>query len=263
MREFITKRVPKILREEFVKYLFVALLGGVGTVLFSSIPTIRRFIGLPVTFTVGTLLLLVFVSSAITFFIVRLRLHAAIAALELEVSTDETTRIFNEKALSKCFDETVRRCRKENIPFCVIVFDIDGFKQINEQRGYQDANHIMSLLVKQVRATIRPDDVLIRRHRGGDEFVIFALNNSLTRGERTGNRVREQIEKYDRFRGLLNPVPLSITISVGVAECNVSSETLETVLGRADHALQFAKTKRNRVELDDRYESPMPLPNRG
>jgi diguanylate cyclase (GGDEF)-like protein len=252
---FLKKHLPRLAREEVAKYLIVGLLGAFGTYLANSIPKVKVFLAIPLTMPVGAILGIIVGTALITVIFVRLSYRARIATLELEASTDETTQVFNERALSSCFDETTRRSKKERAPFCVIVFDIDGFRDVNSRYGYQDANHILTSIVKQVRATIRSEDVLIRRHRSGDEFIIFAFNNFLTKGERTADRIREHIEKYPRFAGRANLVPAQITISAGVAECDVESESLDDVLRRADEALKIAKAKKNTVELSTEYES--------
>ena len=149
-----------------------------------------------------------------------------------------------------------KRSKNEGKPFCVIAFDIDGFRQINHEYGYQDANHILLSVVEQVNETIRPEDQFIRRHRSGDEFIVFAFNNNLTRGEYTANRIRERLEKYEKFSVRVNKVPVRITISAGVAECNVNNEeSLDDVLRRVDEALKVAKSKKNSVERNETYES--------
>ena len=136
-------------------------------------------------------------------------------------------------------------------PVSIILFDIDGFKEINDYFGHQFGDELLvkvgTLLQKQA------DGLLSVTRLGGDEFVIVA---PFDRGQTTAlaNFIRLEIQEF------LVGEP-AITASFGVATNNGDCE-MQTTLQTADKALYAAKNAgRNMVVTDESYAEELALNN--
>lgn len=125
---------------------------------------------------------------------------------------------------------------------CLLMLDVDHFKQINDQLGHTVGDEVIRAMAAIVRACVRATDCAGRY--GGDEFAII-LNGMDTRGALlVAQRISQQVEAQ-RFRDYPN---LRFTTSIGVAAANQRHARLRDWLDAADAALYQAKNAgRNRV----------------
>lgn len=173
----------------------------------------------------------------------------AITALKAEVSTYETrlreaetvaskdslTGLFNRRSM----EQRIELAITEQRPFCVVVLDLDGFKQVNDTHGHTVGDALLVQFSEEVRTNIRSTDIAGRW--GGDEFVL------LLTCDRTS--ARAQIERIEKWvfgeytlpaTGRKEPLKLQVRASVGVAEWN-RGETLAKLIERADHVMYREK----------------------
>lgn len=124
-------------------------------------------------------------------------------------------------------------------PLCVVYFDLDHFKNINDQNGHAVGDQVLIKAAKIMASQLRQDDVLARI--GGEEFVLALPKTPRDQAEKIANRIRLMIAKID------DPVP--VTISAGVAQMMPGSN-LGQVMDLADQGLLEAKRQgRNRVQF--------------
>jgi diguanylate cyclase (GGDEF)-like protein len=128
-------------------------------------------------------------------------------------------------------------------PLSVVMFDIDGFKQINDSFGHSVGDQVLQCLTQVVRAKLRSADVIGRY--GGDEFVILCPHTSAQEALPVAERIHASSASIhvETDKG-----PLTVTISIGIAQTTHSSvpgpgksDTLENLLRCADQALYAAK----------------------
>lgn len=125
----------------------------------------------------------------------------------------------------------------------IIVFDIDHFKAVNDQRGHDAGDRILKDLVSLVLLNTRQQDTLARW--GGEEFVLLCGATDRDSAQGLAEKLRGLIMQHT----FECPQPLKITISLGVASLQ-AGENFEGALKRADEALYRAKDLgRNRVEM--------------
>jgi|GEM_PF-2374323 len=142
--------------------------------------------------------------------------------------TDALTRLFTKTAGQR----KITKRLQNGANGALIVFDLDNFKQINDQYGHLVGDEVLSAVGDLVRKTFRKDDILYRF--GGDEFVIF-LEGAEKEADvlRLVELLKEKIQtKFAKYG--------SITCSVGIA-FNVNADNYETLFNNADKAVYAAK----------------------
>lgn len=150
--------------------------------------------------------------------------------LKTKAYTDSLTGVYNKDRYSKDIKETMKQFYKTNIPFSIIVFDIDHFKKINDNLGHDVGDYILKQIVQVVKGQIRDNDKLYRW--GGEEFVII-VDKELQTAVRVANKLNKSIKEYD-FDGI------KITSSFGVAQASAEFDP-DTLFKAADKALYEAK----------------------
>lgn len=158
--------------------------------------------------------------------------------------TDPLTGLLNRAGMEK---EVLSILGTHNTLYgcCLIILDIDFFKNINDSLGHEVGDTVLVGLSKLVSNTLRKTDVLARW--GGEEFVLLIPDNGKKENLVFSNKLREHISKYQ----FLNTKELTITASLGVAPF-IQGETFEQCFKRADTALYKAKhSGRNRCEFAD------------
>ncbi len=167
-------------------------------------------------------------------------------ALRRETMLDPLTGLANRKA----FDENVERAGQlhtlTNEEACLLLVDIDLFKQINDRNGHPAGDAVLRGIASCfARTFLRRTDFVARY--GGDEFGVVLADTTHADAQRLGERLRLAVD------GLafpeIDPV-LKVTVSVGVAELRRGEPATDWVQ-RADRALYQAKqTGRDRLVVD-------------
>ncbi len=172
-------------------------------------------------------------------------LAEALDQLEQLAIRDELTGVLNRRAAMQVLSEELARSRRTGRPFSIALFDIDKFKQINDQLGHGMGDQVLKQFASVVGAAVRDTDRFARI--GGEEFLLVMPEQQDSRSAAQG---------ADRLRGLVEQhvwaaldQRLNVTVSTGVATLR-SAELAEQLLARADKALYTAKGQgRNRVCL--------------
>ncbi len=151
-----------------------------------------------------------------------------------EVRTDPLTGVSNRRALDETLVSMFAMMNRYELPFSIVIIDIDHFKKINDEQGHLYGDSILKSVAKLLDDAVRETDIVTRY--GGEEFVIVMPQTPLPGSCTFSERLRQNIEQS-----------LPLTISGGVAAA-VDGDTPQTLLARADAALYSAKAAgRNRV----------------
>ena len=126
---------------------------------------------------------------------------------------------------------------------CLILFDVDNFKHINDTYGHLAGDFVLQSLSKIVRGLIREGDMLFRY--GGDEFCLFTPSLP-DRARDIAERIRRTIEKQTFvYEGR----QINVTVSLGVGVRVPEDKNWKAVCARADKAFYKAKKAgRNQVK---------------
>ncbi|WP_457642591.1 GGDEF domain-containing protein [Persephonella sp.] len=161
-------------------------------------------------------------------------------------TTDPLTGAYNRYQLFKRLEEEIERTIRYNNKLCLIMFDIDNFKKINDTYGHSVGDLVLQKVIEAVRKHLRKTDIIGRF--GGEEFLIICLETDVKGGKKLAEKIRRIIEDL-RTENLPE-----ITVSIGVAGFD-GYERLHDFIKKADIALYSAKRKgKNRVEIYDPQE---------
>jgi diguanylate cyclase (GGDEF)-like protein len=97
--------------------------------------------------------------------------HVLQQALKVAATTDPLTGLVNRRAFEPILAREMHRCARLGHPLCLVVIDLDHFKQVNDVHGHQEGDRILAEVSRLWSQTLRATDVLARA--GGDEFVLL------------------------------------------------------------------------------------------
>ena len=167
------------------------------------------------------------------------RLRDGRRELERLSITDDLTGLFNRRYLMDMLALEIRRSRRMNHPFAVLMADVDNFKPYNDAHGHLEGDAALARVAAILRDTSRDVDCAARY--GGEEFVVLMPETEMAGAVEMAERIRTRLAGD----GVIGE---ALTISVGVAQFPADGETPEALLARADAALYQAKRDgRNRI----------------
>ncbi|MFK5915633.1 MAG: GGDEF domain-containing protein [Woeseiaceae bacterium] len=159
---------------------------------------------------------------------------------------DNLTGAHNRAALDEMLEREVDLAQRHHTALSVIMFDLDHFKQINDNYGHMVGDDVLRECVQCANQALRSSDLLFRY--GGEEFVVLLPGIDAKGSALAAERLRRLIEKHV-FNSRESTVP--VTISIGAASI-AAQETADMLLDRADKALYVAKNAgRNRVSFSE------------
>jgi diguanylate cyclase (GGDEF)-like protein len=160
-------------------------------------------------------------------------------------TTDALTALHNRRHFFTLGQATYRAAEQQHQPLTAIMLDIDHFKIVNDTHGHGAGDDVIHEVAARLTAAIRGHDLLGRY--GGEEFALLLPDTTTGPAAQLAERLRHSIAATP-IPTRVGPIP--VTISLGTAQHHQHDTTLETLLGRADHALYEAKQAgRNRVAL--------------
>jgi diguanylate cyclase (GGDEF)-like protein len=166
--------------------------------------------------------------------------------LEETSRVDYLTGILNRRAMTIRLEQMVSQIERGSGSFCMILLDIDHFKEINDTYGHDIGDHVLKYTVKQFRQCIREADELGRW--GGEEFLIMLPDTQLSEAVTLAKRLCSDLAANPMMHA---EKELCVTASFGVSLFQ-PGEILDTCLKRTDDALYAAKANgRNCVVISE------------
>uniref|UniRef100_UPI00404797BA diguanylate cyclase n=1 Tax=Aliarcobacter sp. TaxID=2321116 RepID=UPI00404797BA len=145
---------------------------------------------------------------------------------------DELTGIFNRKSYNEKIEEKFDLYKRYNAGFCVAMYDIDNFKNINDTYGHDIGDKVLKEMSKVIKENIRKTDLLFRI--GGEEFVIIFPKTKIEEGFLVAEKIREIISN-------LVIIPKEkITISIGITQTK-KEDTIQSIYERIDKLMYESK----------------------
>jgi diguanylate cyclase (GGDEF)-like protein len=151
-------------------------------------------------------------------------------------ATDSLTGLYNRRYTINELENQSRIARRNNREFSIAVFDIDNFKQINDDYGHLAGDDYLKRLSLELTQCLREQDICGRI--GGEEFLVILPETPLEGALHLANRVREKVRNIE----LTNQDRIiQTTISGGVSQFGLHASESRALFEKADLALQAAK----------------------
>ena len=186
------------------------------------------------------------------------RLEAAYKDLELSNARlkeysfkDEVTGLYNRRFYSIRLEEEVSRYRRFNHPVSVVLVDLDGFKEINDDLGHGAGDDTLRDMSDILLRYSRGINVICRY--GGDEFAVLLVETSKAGAKLYADRIRQVLSTHRFAHGR------RLTASFGIASLPEDvAPGADDLMRAADEALYAAKRAgKNRVSV---FEDVAPAP---
>jgi two-component system, cell cycle response regulator len=157
---------------------------------------------------------------------------------------DRLTGLGNRRRMDEDLERLVDLAQRYDRPLSVVLFDVDRFKQYNDTAGHAAGDEVLRRVAAALSDQCRGSDGAYRY--GGEELLVAFPEQDLEGATTAAERMRGAIEALALPHPGVTP-PAVVTASGGVA-CLGPSETVASLLGRADAALYRAKEEgRNRI----------------
>jgi diguanylate cyclase (GGDEF)-like protein len=161
-------------------------------------------------------------------------------------TVDSLTGLHNRRWLTDAFPRAMERCIRDGVPLCVVMVDIDRFKDFNDRHGHLVGDTVLSGVASRVAAGLRTQDLIARS--GGEQFAVLLPGTNTLDGLEIAQRIRVSVEQI-HFARSGHTLAENVTVSCGVAPLRLG-DTLDTLIASADKALARAKAGgRNRVDV--------------
>ncbi len=175
---------------------------------------------------------------------VQLRERAAQHRIERLAHFDMLTGLPNRALLIDRLTQESARAKRGARPFAVLMFDLDGFKKVNDTWGHAAGDQVLRQVAQRARECVRASDTIGRL--GGDEFLAILPETTLEGAQGVAEKLREALRKpYD-----LQKATATLGASVGIAVFPQHGTDSEDLQRAADGALYHSKREgKNRISV--------------
>lgn len=188
----------------------------------------------PGVFSQAELRLLSLLADQAAIAIINARLHQAVS---YQAHSDVLTGLPNRRALDERLEQEIQHAGRLNQSFCVVMMDLDGFKNINDTYGHDTGDEILRIAAQTMREALRSSDFLARY--GGDEMTLILPDTDLPQAARVTRKLQERLHALSI--SLPDGLLISLSVSGGIALFPAHAEIPAGLLRAADEALYKTK----------------------
>jgi diguanylate cyclase (GGDEF)-like protein len=153
--------------------------------------------------------------------------------------TDYLTGLPNRAHFERALNSELAHSRRTGELFSVLFMDLDGFKEINDTHGHAAGDKVLSEVALRLSAQVRQEDMVARF--GGDEFAVFIRQRAQDTTELLTQRIEQSVAEPILLSSHLQ---VSVGISIGRATYNDTTNTVSSLIARADQSLYQLKKAR-------------------
>jgi diguanylate cyclase (GGDEF)-like protein len=164
------------------------------------------------------------------------------------ISHDDLTGLLSSRSFFSELRREAARAKSEDVPFCVLMMDIDHFKQVNDTYGHLTGSKTIEEIGAVIMHTLRSGDAAARF--GGEEFAAFLLDAEIGQALVAAERIRDAVEEgeFSVIRQGKAAAKHKVTMSIGISTFPDDSRDPIELVEMADSALYRAKREgRNKV----------------
>ncbi|MGD0417539.1 MAG: diguanylate cyclase [Terriglobales bacterium] len=158
-------------------------------------------------------------------------------SLRLQAVRDPLTGLYNRRYMQEFLDHELHSARRKHRPLAVMMLDLDHFKRYNDNFGHTAGDQALAAVGEILLRSVRADDVACRY--GGEEFALILPECSLRQATVRAEEVRTRLREYCARRN--DETTDALTISIGVAAFDETTDRVDLLLKFADDALYQAK----------------------
>ena len=168
-----------------------------------------------------------------------------------QAMTDPLTGLYNRRFFWDALTREIAAASRKDTPFCVVLLDIDRFKQVNDTWGHDAGDVVLKSLATIIENSVRGSDVAARH--GGEEFAILLPETAIEVAAERAEDLRREIESHDvQYKARR----VRVTASFGVAQYGRCTPDAAALMKAVDAAMYAAKAAgRNRVVVSELSES--------
>ncbi|MGA7291790.1 MAG: sensor domain-containing diguanylate cyclase [Terriglobales bacterium] len=178
-------------------------------------------------------------------------------SLRVQAVRDPLTGLYNRRYMQEFLDHALHSARRKHRPLAVMMLDLDHFKRYNDSFGHSAGDRALSSIGEILLRSVRAEDIACRF--GGEEFVLIlpecSLRQAVTRAEEVRRRVCEHRGPAD------GPATDPLTVSIGVAAFDETTDRVDLLLKFADDALYQAKHAGRNRTVAARPANALPEPD--
>ncbi|HLE77030.1 MAG TPA: sensor domain-containing diguanylate cyclase [bacterium] len=167
---------------------------------------------------------------------IALRNAALHAEMREQALRDGLTGLYDHAAFQQRLHEEVTRAQRYGRTLAVVMIDMDGFKQVNDQFGHPVGDQVLRMFAETLRTGIRTEDAAARY--GGEEFAVIMPETGAPGAARAAMRIRDRFAQQPIE---VDGVPVTVTVSFGVAAMPEHGAMGPVLVKAADDALYEAK----------------------
>ena len=158
-------------------------------------------------------------------------------SLRLQAVRDPLTGLYNRRYMQEFLDRELHIARRKRRPLAVMMLDLDHFKRYNDNFGHSAGDKALAAIGEIFTHCVRAAAVACRY--GGEEFILILPECSLRQATVRAEEIRSRLKDYYSQHNEQATDPL--TVSIGVAAFDETTDRVDLLLNFADEALYKAK----------------------
>lgn len=158
-------------------------------------------------------------------------------------AVDELTRVYNRHYFFDQLQREIAASQRYSTPFSILIFDLDGLKQLNDEFGHDVGDEALRVLAQRLVRHSRSSDIVARL--GGDEFAVILPYTGADGAREIAGRLQGAVE-----HDVVNGAPsrdLRVGVSCGFASFPQDAEDANALIRQADGRMYASKAARYRA----------------
>lgn len=169
------------------------------------------------------------------------RLEEALVAVERLSITDPLTGLYNRRHFRVRLEEEFKREVRNVTPFSLLLFDLVGFKAVNDTHGHLVGDVVLQQFARLLDGAVRPGDLVFRF--GGDEFAMVLPRTDRPEAEAAAKRLETLVANSPFLVGVKR---FFLGLDAGIATAPADGGDPDVLIARADAAMYRARDRRRR-----------------